>query len=166
MSKWHVNNTWGTPGNLSTTFKTQLSLLAKTATLCPGRILEMSLGPLSAPTGTEDNIVWEVWKQDDDAGTATDTFTTEITFKGPGDPTGVTCRTQVKANYSTEPGMLSPAKRLFTRTLTMRGTLDWIAADLEAPLPWSAVNSKGLAIRAKCASNTPTVSCDADFEDL
>lgn len=164
--RWHSNNTFGTPAALTTTFKTQLSFLAKTATLCPGRIVEMSLGPLSDPTGTESNIVWEIWRQADDAGTAADTFTTEISLVGGGDPTGVTCRTQVKANYSAEPGMVSASKRIFTRTMTMRGTLDWVASDLEAPLPWSAVNVTGLACRAKCASNTPTVAWDVNHEDL
>lgn len=167
MARWHVNNTWGTPATISTGFMTQLSLLAKTTVaLCPGRIVEMSLGPLSDPSGTESNIVWEIWRQDDDDGTAVDTFTTQITFRGNGDSANVACRTQVKANYSAEPTLVSPNKRLFTRTMTMRGTLDWVASDLDSAIPWSAVADKGVSCRVKCASNTPIVSWDVDFEDL
>lgn len=163
MSRWHVHNAFGTPVALGTGFKTQLSFLAKTASLCPGQIVEMSLGPLSDPSGTEANIFWEIWRQTVDDGTAGDTLTPY--YRGIGDPVGLTCRTLVKGNFSVEP-TFTGSKRIFTRSITMRGTLDWIASDQLAPLPWSAVDGNGLGCRAKCASNTPTVLWDADFEDL
>jgi hypothetical protein len=147
---------------LGTTYKTQLSGLAKTANLRRGKVTEISVGPVSNPAATDCNIVYRIQRQTGDGGVA----------GGPINPIFVpaieggtvpTAGSSWKSNYTSEPNYNNP---IWTKWLNQHSGFIWYAPD-ELGLPWAAVDSTGLAYMARGATSdyTGTVGWEVKFDE-
>jgi hypothetical protein len=153
MAEFNVSNDLSTLTALTTAFKTQLALLAQTATLRRGRIAEMTFGPYDNPLATDCNIVYAVFKQttgDGTADTVTPTYTPAI--EAGTEPTSAAL---CKANYTVEPSAAASEFRIFGIPMNQHSSFQWYAPEVNS-MEWAAVNNKGFGFRAKGASSTIT----------
>lgn len=150
------------PVALSTTFKTQLSGLAQTATLRRGKITELAIGPISNPVANDCNIIYAIQRQTANNGTPGGPVTPEfvpVLEAGSAPAAGSAWRT----NYTAEP---TYANRIFTKWLNQHSGFVWYAPD-DIGLPWPATNNNGLACMAKgaTADYTGTVGWEVKFDE-
>lgn len=157
MARYHVDNRFaGTQQALSTTYKTQVTITALTATLCRGRMVAMSYSPDSVPNSTDCNIVYTIQRQTA-AGTAT------AATPNPIFPADVASRSGAFVNYTIEGTYTLP---IFSRTLNQRASQQWAAQDVDAMLLWPATNIAGLAGVALSPTFNTAVFYGFDYEDL
>jgi hypothetical protein len=159
MARYHVDNRLSaTQQVLSTTFKTQLSLTAATATLCRGQIVELSYGADGAPNATDCQIVYDVSAQ-----TAAGTPSTTVT-PTKHNPADVASRTVAAINYTAE-GTITATSTVFTRSLNQRASQQWYA-NPGSELVWPATNLAGLAVRALSPTYAAAVLITTDHDDF
>jgi hypothetical protein len=154
MAEFNITHTTSTLVALTTTFKTQLALLAQLGTLRRGRVKEMTFGPFDNPLATDCNIIYAVFKQDANDGTpgAPDPTPTYTPAMEGGTPpaSGALAR----GNYTAEPTMLSTdIVGVFSIAMNQHSSFQWYAPE-ENSMEWAAVNAKGFAFRARGASAT------------
>jgi hypothetical protein len=149
MAEFSVNTNLSTLVALATTFKTQLALLAQSATLRRGRIMEMTFGPWDPPLATDCNLNYAVFKQaapDGTADTVTPTYTPAIEAGTP--PTsGSLCRT----NYTVEPSNASTDPSIFNIAMNQHSSFQWYAPEVNS-MEWAAVPTTGFGFRARVTS--------------
>lgn len=162
MRKFNVASDFGgTLQALSTSYKTQLSGLAQTATLRRGRIVEIAIGPVSNPVAQDCNIIYAVQKQTA-TGTATTVTPIAMNPQEAGSDTPV-AGSAWAANYTAEG---TYANRIWTKFLNQHSGFIWYSPD-DMGLPWPATNNNGLACMAKGATSdyTGTVAWEVKFEE-
>jgi hypothetical protein len=158
MAEFNVTHTTSTLQQLTTSAKTQLALLAQSATLRRGRVKEMTFGPFDNPIATDCNIIYAVFKQDLNDGTAgapdpTPSYTPAIEGGTP-PVSGALAR----GNYTAEPTMLATdVIGIFSIAMNQHSSFQWYAPE-ENSMEWAAVANKGFAFRARGASATINAS--------
>lgn len=158
MARYSTNNRLaGTQQSLTTTFKTQLSLTAATATLCRGQIVELAYGADGAPNATDCQIVYDVSAQ-----TAAGTSTSATPNKD--NPADVASRTVASVNFTAE-GTITAASSVWTRVLNQRASQQWYA-NPGSELIWPATNLSGLAFRALSPTYASNVLVEAKHDDF
>ena len=156
MARYHVDNRFaGTQQAITTTYKTQVSITALTATLCRGRAVALAYGPDSVPNTTDCNIVYCIQRQTA-AGTATAATPNPIV------PADVASRSGAFVNYTDEGTYTLP---IFARALNQRASQQWAAQDNDAMLSWPATNIAGLALLALSPTFNTAVFMGLDYED-
>jgi hypothetical protein len=163
MARYHADNTMNsaTPAVITTTYKTQMSVVAATATLCRGRIVGLSIGPHGAPSTTDCNVIYCV-QRITAAGTAGTAITGAPIF-----PADVASRSTCGANHSAEP-TFATNPQVWTRALNQRSSMQWVGQDTDANLLWPATNASGLAgtsLVVTGAAYTGPVFFGLDYED-
>jgi hypothetical protein len=163
MARYHADNTMNsaTPAVITTTYKTQLTIVAATATLCRGRIVGISIGPYGPPSTTDCNVIYSVQRI-----TAAGTAGTAIVGQ-PIVPGDVASRSTGGANNSAEPTFASNPQ-VWGRALNQRSSMQWVGQDTDANLLWPATNASGLAGTSLCATSTAytgPVFYAFDYED-
>jgi len=155
MAKYSASNQLGgTAQNLSTAYKTILSLRAITATLRRAWLYELLFGADGLPNATDCAIVYDVSRQTVD-GTAT--AVTPVAL----DPADAASGSQTDVNYTAE-GTITAASSLLAVSLNQRASQRWVAAP-GSELVVPATNDAGLAVRAKSSTYTSTVVVPALF---
>jgi len=156
MARYHVDNRFaGTQQAITTTYKTQVTITALTATLCRGRAVALAYGPDSVPNATDCNIVYTIQRQTA-AGTAT------AATPNPLVPADVASRSGAFVNYTAEGTYTLP---IFSRALNQRASQQWAAQDNDAMLLWPATNIVGLALLALSPTFNTAVFMGLDYED-
>jgi hypothetical protein len=159
MAKYSASNTLGgTQQNLSTSFKTALSLFATTGTLARGYICEMNFGADGAPNATDCSISWDVSKMTADG---TGTAVTPLSID-PGNTTAAVSTS--KANYTVEP-TVTAATTVWAWAGNQRMGFRWTALDQYSRLGFPATANSGLVIRAKSTNFASTVVAQAFFDE-
>jgi hypothetical protein len=148
------NDLAGTQQNLSTAYKTILSVLAG-STPRRGYISDIIVGADGTPA--DNVVVFSVYRQTADDGTKTNVTPLAV---DPGDPTFTGLS---RANYSAEP-TITATSQLLTFALNQRATFEWAAAP-GSELVFPATANNGLAIRAKSPAYTSTVLARAEVEE-
>src|SRR5581483_7045931 len=131
MAIYAVNNSnAGSPQNLTTTYKSLLSVTAATGatTLRRGWMYEFEIGPLNVPNSTDCTIQWDVSVQTA-AGTATATTPNPVDVGG-GDAAALLV---YNVNYTAEP-TVTAASSLFNIGLNQRASQRWMARDQASSL--------------------------------
>jgi hypothetical protein len=138
MARYSVNNRLaGTQQANTTTFKSQVSLTAATATLCRGAIMDWTVGADGAPNATDCQIVYDISRQTT-LGTGTNATPNPID-----NAVGV-ANTVGTVNYTVEPTVTS-ASSLHSVALNQRATL---REYFDQGLRWPATNVNGLVARS------------------
>ena len=150
MAQYSINNRLaGTQQVLTTTFKTQLSLTAATATLRRAWIYEVEVGADGAPNATDCAIVYD-WSRQTAAGTSTSTT------PNPLDAADTAAGTVGTANFTAEP-TITATSSLMSLALNQRNSQRWIARDDKSALIIPATNLAGIACRALSPTYASTV---------
>jgi hypothetical protein len=153
MAVFSANNSMGgTQQATSATYKSQLILTAATATLTRALLQEIDVGTPGTPA---DNYMEYDISRQTAAGTATaiTPVGTDTTFRAAG---------TVGAANATAEGTITANTSLFYLALNQRASYRWVAAPgSELIIP--AVNLNGLALRARSAAYTGTVSAHGLF---
>jgi hypothetical protein len=159
MARFHVDNRLSaTQQALATTFKTQVSLTAATATLCRAQVVELAYGADGAPNATDCQIVYDVSAQ-----TAAGTPSTTVTPVKV-NPADVASRTVGAINYTAE-GTITATSTVFTRSLNQRASQQWYAnPGSEIIIP--ATNLAGVAFRALSPTYASFVLVETRYDDL
>lgn len=149
-----ANDLGGTQQNLSTSYKTLLSILAG-STPRRGYVSDIILG--ADGTAADNALVFTVKRQTADDGTKTSVTPLAL---DPGDPafSGLS-----RANYTVEP-TLTASSNLLSMALNQRATFEWAAAP-GSELVFQATANNGIGIQAKSAAYTSTVLVRAQVED-
>jgi hypothetical protein len=159
MARYHVDNRLtATQQVLATTFKTQVSLTAATATLCRGQIVELAYGADGAPNATDCQIVYDVSAQTA-AGTPSSTV---IPVKI--NPADVASRTIAAINYTAE-GTITATSSVFSRSLNQRASQQWYA-NPGSEIVWPATNLAGFAVRALSPTYAANVLIETRHDDF
>lgn len=143
MALYNTNNRLaGTQQNLTTTYKTALSLTAATgaATLKRGWVYEIEVGADGAPNATDCQIVYDFSRQ-----TAAGTSTSAT--PNPLDSADTAAGLVASVNFTAE-GTVTAASSLLTMALNQRASQRWIARDDRSALIIPATNLAGIAMRA------------------
>lgn len=153
MADYAVDNQFGgTQQNLTTTYKTILSVLAG-STPRRGFLYDIEFGLDGTPA--DNVIVFSVFRQTADDGTKTNVTPNPV---DPADPafTGLS-----RANYSAEPTV--GVQVLPAIAINQRATFEWVPAP-DSELVFPATANNGLAVRAKSPTYTSTalVGCFVD----
>lgn len=157
MARYHLDNRMtGTQQNLTSTYKTALSVVGVTATLCRGRAVAIQVGADGAPNATDCQIVYTVQRQTSTGSGITATPNPIV----PGD---VASRSQAMCNYTAEGTYTLP---IWTRALNQRASMQWAAQDTDAMLLWPATNLAGLACVALSPTYAAPVLVGLEYEDL
>jgi hypothetical protein len=146
----------GVQQNLTTTFKTMLSLYGVTATLCRGRAAEISVGADGAPNATDCQIVYAVQRQSTSGGTRS------ALTPNPKVPGDVASRTGSGAGYTAEGTYTLP---VWARALNQRASMQWAAPDTDAMILWPATNDVGLVFLALSPTYAAPAFVGVDYED-
>ena len=158
MPNYSVSNALGgTPQNLTTTYKTQLSVTsgASGVNVRRGWMYEFEIGAIQAPNSTDCAIQWDVSVQTA-AGTAT-ALTPQLTDIGSGD---YAAQLTYSGNATAEPTVTANSS-VFNVGLNQRASQRWLARDDASAIIIPAVASKGVACRALSSNYTGTVSWNA-----
>ena len=148
MARYSSNNRMGgTQQALTTTFKSQVSLAAATATLMRGSVMDIDFGPDGAPNATDCQIVYDISRLTS-AGTATSITPVPI------DNTSSAAGTVAQANFTAEP-TVTAASSLYMIALNQRASL---RVFFDQGLRWPATNLNGLVFRALSPTYTGNVS--------
>lgn len=158
MARYHVDNRLaGTQQVISTGYKTQVSVVGVTATLCRGRAVALAYGPDAPPNSSDCNIVYTIERI-----TAVGTGGAAAT-PNPIVPGDVASRSACRVNETAEGTYTLP---VFTRALNQRASQQWAAQDNDAMLQWAATNGAGLVALALCpAGFADKVFFGIDYED-
>jgi hypothetical protein len=162
MAKFHVDSRLTTQVAITSTFKTQVSITAATATLCRGRVYEMNFGADGAPNATDCNIVYDVSRQTNITTGAGGAAVTALAL----DPANVTTRAVNWAGWTTDPSTITANSTVFDQTLNQRASQRWVAMDQDSMLYWPATNLNGLAFRALSPTYAANVLYNIYYEDL
>lgn len=152
MALYSANNRLsGTQQNLTTTFKTIMTLTAATgaATLKRGWIYEWEVGADGTPNATDCAIVYD-WSRQTAAGTATSA--TPNPLDSADTAAGLACN----VNYTAE-GTITAASSLASIALNQRNSQRWIARDEKSAMIIPATNLAGIAARALSPTYASTV---------
>jgi len=151
----------GTPQTVTTSYKTQMSGVAQTATLRRGRVIELKMGPLSDPSSTDCNILYAIQRQTA-AGTGGSTVTPNFaeTWEA---GTAPSAGSLWGANYTAEG---TYGTRIWSMFMNQHSGMIWYSPD-DIGLPWPAVNNNGLAFMTKgsSASYSGTSGWDVKFTE-
>lgn len=159
MARYHVDNRIaGVQQNITTTFKTSLTLFSATGATCRGRAVSLSVGADGAPNATDCQIVYAVMRQTTTSGTRS----AETPL--PLDPADVASRTGSGANYTAEP-TYAATSALWSRALNQRASMQWVAPDQDAGLRWPSTSDNGLAFVALSPTYASPVHISAEFEE-
>lgn len=148
MAAYALSNTnAGTQQNLSSSYKTLLSLTAATGatTLRRGWIYDVTVGADGTPGDNE--ITYKIDRQTT-VGTAT------AATPAPLDPADAAALLTANVNNTAEPTVTS-ATQLFEMPLNQRASYHWMCRD-GSELVVPATNAAGLGLRAKSAAYTST----------
>lgn len=143
------NRLAGTQQNLSSSFKTIMSLTAATASLNRARIFEWEVGADGAPNATDCAIVYD-WSRQTAAGTSTSAT------PNPLDPADTASDMVCSVNFTAE-GTITAASSLMSIALNQRNSQRWIARDDASAMIIPATNLAGIAARALSPTYTATV---------
>jgi hypothetical protein len=156
MAKYEANNALGgTQQNVSSGYKTLLSLNASSATAVRrAKVYDVLIGTNGTPA---DNFIeWDISAMTA-AGTGSAVTPTKL------DPADAAALTVAVANYSAEPTVTANSS-LFYIGVNQRASYRWVAAPgSELVIP--AVNLAGLVLRAKSAGYTGTATGAMLFEE-
>jgi hypothetical protein len=157
MARYHVDNRMaGVQQNLTTTYKTAISVFGVTATLCRGRMVGLSVGADGAPNATDCQIVYAVQRQSTSGGTRSAATPNPIV------PADVASRSGSGSNYTAEGTYTLP---IWSRALNQRASMQWTAPDTDAALLWPATNDVGLVGVALSPTYAAPVLYGFDYED-
>lgn len=152
------NQLGGTAQNLSTSYKTIISLRAITATLRRAAIYEFEVGADGVPNATDCAIVWDLSAQTAD-GTATAVTPTTI------DQADAASGSQTDANYTIE-GTVTAASSRWAMAMNQRASFRWVVnpgGPGEIVVP--ATNDVGYALRAKSTTYASTTVAHIFFRE-
>jgi hypothetical protein len=150
MALYSMNNGQaGSPQNLTSSYKTIVSLTAATgaATLKRGWIYEVEVGADGAPNSTDCAITWD-WSRQTTLGTGTSNTPSPL------DLSDTAAGLVSTVNYTVEPTITAS---LMTLALNQRNSQRWIARDEKSALIVPATNVAGIAGRAKSPTYASTV---------
>jgi len=157
MARYHTDNRLaGSQQNLTTTYKTMLTLYGVTATLCRGRAVAIAIGADGAPNATDCQIVYAVQRQSTSGGTRTAGTPNPIV------PADVASRSGNGLNYTAEGTYSLP---IWSRVLNQRASMQWVAQDTDAMLLWPATADVGLAFMALSPTYASPALISVDYED-
>ena len=146
----------GTQQNLSTAYKTIISLTPETGNVVTrGRLMAYKGSFDAAPA--DNTINWDISRQTA-AGTAT------AVTPNAQDTADAVARTAAEANYTVE-GTITANSSLDAFGANQRATVGWVARDDKSGLVWPATDENGLAIRAKSPAYASTVVALVEFEE-
>lgn len=158
MGLYNLNNRHaGTQQAITTTYKTQVLAQAVTATLRRGRIMDLVVGPDSAPNATDCQYNFDV-SRSTTLGTAT-----SVT-PPPDDPADAAAGATCVANHTVEPTVTATSSLLMI-ALNQRASQRWVALNEMYGLIWPATNLNGLVVRALSPTATGVVGVHAKFLD-
>jgi hypothetical protein len=148
MAIYSTNNRQaGTQQNLSSSYKTIVSLTAATATLRRAWLYEWEVGADGAPNSTDCAIVYD-WSRQSTLGTGTSATPSPL------DTADVAAGTVSTVNETVEPTI---GVSLMSIALNQRNSQRWIARDEKSALIIPATNLAGIAARALSPTYTSTV---------
>lgn len=156
MAAYAVNTSLGgSEQNISSSYKTLISLTAATASLCTAKVYDFTLGASGTPS--DNNLVVDISRQTA-AGTAT-----SVT-PNPLDSSWRAAGTAANVNYSAE-GTITSASSVFLLAMNIRASYRWAAAPgSELIIP--ATNLSGFALRVKSPSGyVSTISASMWFKE-
>jgi hypothetical protein len=133
------NRQAGTQQNLTTTYKTLVSLTAATATLRRAQIERVYAATDGAPNATDCQVVLDVSRQTA-AGTGTSATPTSQ------DPADAASDTVALVNLTVEP-TVTASTSVLGRVFNQRGSVEWCAWDRDDMLIIPATNLAGFAHR-------------------
>lgn len=155
MAQYSVNNEMaGTQQALTTTYKSQLAVIAATGatTLRRGWIYEFEIGAAGVPNSTDCPISYDIGLQTA-AGTAT-SLTPKPVDVGGGDAAALLT---YQGNYTAEP-TVAVTSSLFYIALNQRASQRWVARDQASCIVCPAVNANGPTLRALSPNYADKVS--------
>ncbi len=156
-ARYHTDNRLaGSQQNLTTTYKTMLSLYGVTATLCRGRLVGIAVGADGPPNATDCQIVYAVQRQSTSGGTRV------AGTPNPNVPGDVASRTGNGLNYTAEGTYTLP---IWSRVLNQRASMQWVAQDTDAMLLWPATNDVGVVGLALSPTYASPALIGFDYED-
>jgi hypothetical protein len=158
MGMYAVNNRQaGTQQNITTTFKSQISVTAQTTGLRRGNLAEIIVGPDGAPNATDCQIVHDITRCSGTIGTGTSATPSPL---NPADAASATVGT---VNFTIETATTTTS--LWQVGLNQRASQRWIAAPGQE-LIWAATNLVGLLTRALSPTNAVPVNHHVFINDL
>jgi hypothetical protein len=152
------NQNDGTPQATSTTYKTQISLTAATATLRRAFIYEWDIGADGLPNATDCAIVWDLSAQTA-AGTGTASVPELL------DAADTAAGTVGTVDYTAE-GTITASSSRWTLGANQRASYRWVVnpgGPGEITIP--ATNAVGFALRAKSTTYTGTLVATMFFRE-
>lgn len=160
MAKYQTNTRSATTPaqiNLTTTYKTMVSITAVSGTLCRGQVYEVNVGADGAPNATDCQIVYD-WSRQTTVGTGV------TAVASPLNPADVVTRQLATINYTIEP-TLTANTSLLTLGLNQRASQRWIAAP-GSELVWPATATNGIAGKALSPTYAAPVMMQEFYDDL
>ena len=161
MGRYSVNNRFaGTQQATSTSYKSQISVAAATATLCRGSLVDVSFGADGAPNSTDAQVVYDLSRLTT-AGTAT-----AITPQPVDNALGA-ANTVAQACFTGEPTVTGgtgtqSTSSLYMIALNQRASL---RVFFDQGLRWPAVNFNGIVGRALASVYTGNISFQMTFDE-
>ncbi len=155
MGRYSVNNRLaGTQQANTTTFKSQISTAAATATLCRGSAIDVSFGADGAPNATDCQIVYDISRLTT-AGTAT--ALTPLALDNALGAAG----TVAQGNFTVEP-TITGTSSMYMIALNQRASL---RVFFDQGLRWPATNLNGLVFRSLSPTYTGNTSYTVMFDE-
>ena len=156
MARYAVgNNQAGTQQNLTTTYKTQVSVTAATAgPVTRGTVLDISFGASGPPNSTDCDIYYSLDRTTGTLGTGTSATPSPI------DNLSSACATVGTVCFTAEPGTFGA--NLYAIPLNQRSSL---RVFFDQGFHWPAINTTGIAGRADSPTYTSTVGYFMLFDE-
>lgn len=154
MAKYYTSNLLGgTQQNLTTTYKTLLSVVSS-ATVRRIKIYDVSIGTDGTPA--DNALVFDISRQ---TAAGTSTAVTPLAL----DPADAAALTGSTANSTAEP-TITATSSVFNIAINQRASYRWVAAP-GSELVGPATSANGLALRAKSPAYTSTAAGSIYFEE-
>lgn len=158
MAKYGANNLLGgSQQNLSSSYKTLISLTAQTTGLRRAFISEWDIGLDGAPNSTDCAIDWDL-----SAITALGTGT--AVTPNPNDQADAAATTVATVNDTAEPTYTSASSR-WAIGANQRASYRWIAQNADDRIVVPAINVNGYGLRAKSATYASTAVAHMFFAE-
>lgn len=151
-----TNQQGGTAQNLSSTYKTILSLTAQTTGLRRAFLYELTVGLDGPPNATDCAVDWDVSR-------CTTVGTGTAVTPNPLDSADAAATTVATANMTVEP-TVTAASNLWNLGANQRASYDW-KANPGSELVVPATNVNGIVVRAKSATYASTAVVGALFRE-
>src|SRR5262245_24581769 len=143
MARYHLDNRMtGTQQNLSTSYKTLVSVRSSSPNPRRGRLVGISFGADSASyASTDTDIVYTVQRLTGTDGLSATPASVAVALGNPNNPADAASLMFSQMNFTGgEPSVATP---VFTRALNQRASMQWNFPDQDGAIYWAATAANG-----------------------